>query len=239
MDPHLSLLIVDDDNKILESLSELLTPLFRKVHSAPNVIDALKICKTTRVDIVITDLLLPGKDGFDLIEWLNKNVRTMGIPVIVITGVRKDPKAVAKAKELNVDKFISKPFNAEELKSSVQAALTKDHRIRKLLSVIEDLKNFEGEFEQQKVESIQKCKNTLMETNKSLRAFQRELSSINESENSSRADAIKKHIEKLKEKVRKLEEQLSKINAYYKEKQNVVQKTRLSVYNRQKAVETE
>lgn len=128
----ISLLIVDDEKQILNSLTELFNPIFNKIHTAKNYDDAIEICQKQTIDILISDVLLPGKSGFDFIEWINRNSETAGIPVVLITGVLKDAESIKKAKQMLVDKYVIKPLESEMIKSTVMGLSSTKYRREKM-----------------------------------------------------------------------------------------------------------
>ncbi len=106
LESKLTVLVIEDEEQIREILKEFLSSLCSKVLMASSYDEAVYMCKNKLIDIVITDILLPGKDGFDIIRWMNNNSRIAGVPVINITGVAKNIQSIEQAKELFVDKYI-------------------------------------------------------------------------------------------------------------------------------------
>ncbi len=129
---QLQILIVDDEIPITELLKEFLEPLFSKVYTAHGVQEALDVCEHNVVDVVISDIKMAGKSGFDLIEWINESPNTAGIPVIMITGVKKDIQSVQKAKNLWIDGYMIKPFELEKIKKALSDVCSNAYRLKKL-----------------------------------------------------------------------------------------------------------
>ena len=77
------ILVVEDDDAIRNSIHEFLTKSDYKTFSAPSAEEAFDIIKSGAIQIVITDILLPGKDGLQLTSQIKRNY---DIDVIVMTG---------------------------------------------------------------------------------------------------------------------------------------------------------
>ena len=81
-----NVLVVDDDPTIVDFLSLVLTEMGCRAIPAWNVFGALEEVKKQRIDLVVTDLKMPGVHGLTLVEWLKGHEVHGSIPVIVITG---------------------------------------------------------------------------------------------------------------------------------------------------------
>jgi DNA-binding NtrC family response regulator len=118
------LLLVDDEKLILSSLSEAL-----RLHNANfNIItagngeEAMRILESSHIDLLITDLNMPVKNGYELIADMFKN--HSDIPVIVMTASNCD-SGCKMLQALNVKNFINKPFKFEKLVEIIHESL--DH----------------------------------------------------------------------------------------------------------------
>lgn len=116
------ILVVDDAPDTLEVLQRNLTSQGYQVLTAPGVIEAIKILEGTPVDLVITDLKMPGGSGLDLIRHVKENFKDS--EVMMITGYATIEGAV-KAVKTGADEYLPKPFTDEELFSAVHRALEK------------------------------------------------------------------------------------------------------------------
>lgn len=118
--PH-SVLLVDDDFDIVELFKESLEDLSFVVHTAKDGGEALKILANNKVDCIITDIVMPGMTGPELIQKLQE--RSDFTPFFYITGYLEYPR-----EDLNRYKpraIIFKPFDFEEA-----AMLVKNHLMR-------------------------------------------------------------------------------------------------------------
>ena len=81
-----TVLIVDDDPKLLKMLQRTLTYENLNVFTAPNGLEALPLVQANKPDLIIADLTMPGMDGFGLVEELKLDPRTRDIPVVVVSA---------------------------------------------------------------------------------------------------------------------------------------------------------
>lgn len=119
-----SILVVDDAPDTLELLQRNLESRGYCVLTAPNAMEAINILGTTVVDLVITDLKMPGASGIELIRHIRENFRD--IEVMMITGYPTIESAV-KAVKSGAEEYLTKPFTDAELFSAVERVLEKVH----------------------------------------------------------------------------------------------------------------
>jgi two-component system cell cycle response regulator len=106
-----SILIVDDDHAIRNSIQEFLTILEFKTYIADSAENALSFLKTCRVDVIITDIIMNGMDGLEMTKVIKENYDT---DIIVITGYTGN-YSYEEAIQKGADDFIFKPVRFEEL----------------------------------------------------------------------------------------------------------------------------
>ena len=104
-----SILIIDDNEDILEFLSEVLEDTY-KLHLAPNGEVAQRILDSEIVDLIISDIMMPGIDGFELCRLVKSNVEYCHIPVVLLTA-KNTYKAHIEGLEVGADLYIKKPFS--------------------------------------------------------------------------------------------------------------------------------
>jgi len=119
-----SILVVDDAPDTIELLQRNLESRGYQVFIAPNAMEAIKILETTAVDLVITDLKMPGASGIELIRHIRENFRD--IEVMMITGYPTIESAV-KAVKSGAEEYLTKPFTDTELFSAVEQVFEKIH----------------------------------------------------------------------------------------------------------------
>jgi len=119
MSDELNVLVVDDEQIVLDSVKKHLRKEALKVHTALTVDDALKIMDETKINIVLTDLMMPEIDGLEFMALVKKRDRC--IPMIMITGYATINTAL-QATQLGAFDYIAKPFTKKELLGVVNRA---------------------------------------------------------------------------------------------------------------------
>lgn len=110
-----SVLIVDDEKEILNLLSEKLKPYFKHVYCASDGAKALDIIKSKLPDIVVSDVMMPVMDGYELCRKIKTDVEIGHIPVILLTA-RADVSSFELGYKMGADNYIAKPFDVESLR---------------------------------------------------------------------------------------------------------------------------
>jgi PAS domain S-box-containing protein len=127
-------LVVDDNVDMREYVSGLLAPAY-DVTTATDGLDALDQVSRVRPDLVITDVMMPGLDGFGLLEKLQADPATVGVPVIMLSARAGDDGTV-EGLEAGADDYLVKPFSARELLARVRVNLELD-RVRRVRGTLE------------------------------------------------------------------------------------------------------
>ncbi len=117
-----SLLIVDDSADTRELLQRNLSSKGYEVFTASDVADAMRIIGSTYLDLVITDLKMPGASGLDLVRHIRENIKDT--EVMIITGYPSVEGAVTAVKT-GAEEYLTKPFTNDELFSAVERTLEK------------------------------------------------------------------------------------------------------------------
>jgi len=129
MDDHI--LIVDDDAAIRDSMYEYITRSGFHASTASSAEEALELLKTNSIGILITDIILPGKDGLELTDAIKKNYDT---DVIVMTGYSGN-YSYEEAINKGASDFVFKPVRFEELVLRLKRVL-RERRLTKERSLI-------------------------------------------------------------------------------------------------------
>jgi class 3 adenylate cyclase len=116
------ILVVDDQRTNAEMVSGLLRNLGYDVELALSGAEALEIVKSNGPDLVISDILMPGIDGYELCRRLRANPATALLPVILVTSAEAQSERV-KGVEAGADDFLAKPVNWHELFGRVKRLL--------------------------------------------------------------------------------------------------------------------
>jgi response regulator RpfG family c-di-GMP phosphodiesterase len=118
------LLFVDDDPNVLEMLERMLHQHSDtwESHFCPSADEALAVLEAVEVDTVVTDVRMPGKDGFDLLMAIRASKRMERVPVIILTG-DCDTRLKRRALDLGATDLLNKPINREDLLARIRSAL--------------------------------------------------------------------------------------------------------------------
>ena len=134
-----TILIVDDEINNIELQKAYLEPYNYKVLTASNGEEALKTVSRNNIDLILLDVMMPGKNGFTVTKHLKSNEETRVIPVILVTALTEKAERV-KGIKAGCDDFISKPVDSSELLARVRSLL-------KVKAYNDHLRNYEQELE--------------------------------------------------------------------------------------------
>ncbi len=119
----LSVLLVEDDLDGRRLCAEWLTGAGFQVQEAHNGLQALERALEARPDVVVTDLHIPGIDGFELTRRLKRDPRTRDIPVVAVTGFVTFASDPGRAQRAGCDAMLPKPFLPEDLEAAIRALI--------------------------------------------------------------------------------------------------------------------
>jgi DNA-binding response OmpR family regulator len=129
-----SVLLVDDEQRILNFLKTKLKLLAYEVIVASDGVDALEQVRGQEPDLVVLDIMMPNMDGFQTLQEL----RTFSSVPLIVLSARGDDTDRIKGLTLGADDYLPKPFNPDELVARIEA-------IRRRLSSL-DRKNIPDEL---------------------------------------------------------------------------------------------
>ncbi len=119
------ILVVDDDDGIRSLVKKYLNENSFLVSTAENAEDAYKKIKIIKFDLIILDIMMPGKSGLNFIEENKKNLDT---PIILLTA-KGEPDERIKGLEIGADDYLPKPFEPKELILRINNILNKTKKI--------------------------------------------------------------------------------------------------------------
>ncbi len=119
MDAKGPVLIIDDDERLRELVVEYLEEYDFTVHTLPSGVKAVETVKTLSPCVIILDVMMPGKNGLEVLRELRM---TSDTPVIMLTAKGEDTDRIVGL-ELGADDYIAKPFNPRELLARIKAVL--------------------------------------------------------------------------------------------------------------------
>lgn len=116
-----SLLIIDDDKGLTQLLSDYLSGQGYSVHAAENGRQGLRVIYETRPDIVLLDVTMPEKDGWEILERIRE---ISSLPIIMLTA-RGDEADILHGFSLGADDYVTKPFSFAQLAARIHAVLAR------------------------------------------------------------------------------------------------------------------
>ena len=123
-----SVLIVEDDRDGRLMLVEWLQQAGFRVAQAHNGLQALERAVELTPDVVVTDLNIPGIDGFELTRRLKQDPRTRDVPVLAVTGYAAFAADPNRAHRAGCDAVLEKPCSATELETAIRRLLDNHHK---------------------------------------------------------------------------------------------------------------
>src|SRR3546814_6889916 len=118
------ILLIDDEPSIREPLAEYLSAQGLPVVDAASAAEARSVLRAQTVDLVVSDIMMPGEDGLSLTRHLRE---TSGIPVILLTARAEDTERIVGL-EIGADDYVVKPFNPRELVARIRTVLRRTPR---------------------------------------------------------------------------------------------------------------
>ncbi len=119
------ILVVDDEEDILELVRYNLTKENFQVICATTGEEALDKLKKESFDLILLDLMLPGRDGLDTCRIIKRSPETSQIPIMMITAKSEDTDVVLGL-ELGADDYVTKPFSPRVLLARIKAILRRN-----------------------------------------------------------------------------------------------------------------
>ena len=135
------ILIVDDDADIIHYLKELLAPYY-EVLCRFDADSAYVLLKEEAPDVIISDVVMPGKTGYELCRQIKENLQLSHVPVILLTAKATVGDQV-EGLDCGADAYVTKPFEPQYLLALIQSQLKNREKIRAMLNVSTDVEELE------------------------------------------------------------------------------------------------
>lgn len=115
-------LLIEDEPNIIEAISFILSRDGWTVHTHQNGETAIEKVTAFPPDLIILDVMLPGRSGFDILRDLRGLAQTKSIPVMMLTA-RGQEKDRNLAERLGANHFMTKPFSNDEVRNQVRCLI--------------------------------------------------------------------------------------------------------------------
>ena len=126
---QLSVLVVEDDKELIDYLKTEFAPRTKHLCTAHNGIEALEILEKESVDIIVSDVMMPRMNGYELCSQVKERIDISHIPVILLTA-RNDERSQLLGYNHGADGYIAKPFEIEMLSAMITNLLRNRNLIR-------------------------------------------------------------------------------------------------------------
>lgn len=120
----IQILIVEDTKSLGDTIADFLRMEGFEVSLAINAESAIKLITTKVPDLIITDLLMPGINGFEFIKWVRSEAKLNHIPIILLTA-QTGPENRLEGERVGANAFLEKPFEEGDLLESIQRLTTR------------------------------------------------------------------------------------------------------------------
>jgi DNA-binding response OmpR family regulator len=119
------IMVVDDDKTFLEELGEILQASGYEVEGVSDPLTVLRKVNDSKPDLILMDLKMPGKSGFQLADELRHKSSLSGIPIIAISGFFTETEHALLMNLCGIRQCVKKPFNPTELIKQIHSVLDK------------------------------------------------------------------------------------------------------------------
>ena len=128
-------LVADDNADMRDYVRRLLMPRYQ-VETVGNGVEALEAIRRTRPDLLISDVMMPARDGFGLLREIRADPELSGLPVILLSA-RAGDEAKVEGLNAGADDYLTKPFSAQELLARVNTNITMARLRREIADEVE------------------------------------------------------------------------------------------------------
>lgn len=119
----MNILVIEDEKFILDSMAKALRGEGYTVITAEDQDTAMDVIRSKKLDLVISDVMLPFAGGFDIVDFIRKDPKKKNMPVILVTGMDED---VLKTTRTQANYCLTKPFSSGQLTTLVNKFLNQN-----------------------------------------------------------------------------------------------------------------
>lgn len=115
-------LVIEDDRFNIKLLTEACRSMGCTVHSALDGLSGVAAFEASPPDLVLLDVMLPGLDGYGVLERIRAHPRGADVPVVMVTALQNDDARI-RALELGADDYVHKPFRLGPLRTRIRSVI--------------------------------------------------------------------------------------------------------------------
>lgn len=141
------LLVIEDNDEIRHYIHTLFEKKYR-VLEAQDGEEGVKVAREEIPDLIISDIMMPVKDGFTCCQEIRQELQTAHIPIIMLTA-KAEEEDLLKSTRIGVDDYIMKPFNPEVLKAKVENLIRMREQLKRIYTKTLMLKHTEESLEEE------------------------------------------------------------------------------------------
>lgn len=123
------ILIVDDDPDLVEAVSIILESKGYEVVAAYDGVEGLKRARSENPDLIVLDVMMPNKDGYEVCKELKADEKYRAIPILLLTAVVENIPSSKYTQQMGMeteaDDYVDKPVEPDELVKRVEALIAK------------------------------------------------------------------------------------------------------------------
>lgn len=149
---HLRAAIIDDEDEVLDLIEQILKEEGLDIKRFNRAEDLLALLSKQTFDIIISDLVLPGISGLDLLDDLNK--RGLDVPFVLITGYASLDSAI-EAVNRGAFYYIKKPFNIEEIRFVIKRLRQRLNNLNEIEQLKDQVKMLQAKLETEVKDTLQ------------------------------------------------------------------------------------
>ena len=121
----IKILIIEDEQEVREEISDILKFEGYDVFPVSGGAEGVKAAVENPPDIVICDILMPGMDGFEVLEKIRKDKKLKKLHVIIISA-KTDSWSIKNAMDRGAFDYLTKPINIQDVKNKVKSAMVEN-----------------------------------------------------------------------------------------------------------------
>ncbi|MGD8780126.1 MAG: response regulator [Ignavibacteria bacterium] len=125
----MKILIIEDDRNVRDNIKILLEEEQYNVLTAENGSKGVKLAKEIIPDLIICDIMMPKKNGYEVLEELSNTPETLHIPFLFLTAKNRSDE-MRKGMNLGADDYLTKPFKTNDFLSAIEVRLKKSKKIK-------------------------------------------------------------------------------------------------------------